>query len=79
MPIAIPQLIRDRSVANPLWRAPSTHGELLKLGIDVAQTSVAEYMARQRRRPSLDCETFLLSYADGIASTDLFLVPTIST
>jgi hypothetical protein len=39
------------SLANPLWGAPRMHGELLKLGIDVGQTSVTKYMAR-RRRPS---------------------------
>ena len=43
------QLIRDMSLANPLWGAPRIHGELLKLGIDVGQTSVAKYMARHRK------------------------------
>jgi hypothetical protein len=46
------QLIREMSVANPLWGAPRIHGELLKLGIDVGQTTVAKYMARRRRPPS---------------------------
>ena len=40
------QLIRDMSLANPLWGAPRIHGELLKLGIDVGQTTVAKYMAK---------------------------------
>jgi transposase InsO family protein len=66
------------SVANPLWGAPRIHGELLKLGIDVGQTTVAKYMARRRRPPSQGWKTFLRNHADGIASTDLFLVPTIS-
>src|SRR6266550_2421156 len=48
----IRRLIRAMSLANPLWGAPRIHGELLKLGIDVGQTSVAEYMARYRRPPS---------------------------
>jgi hypothetical protein len=42
------QLIREMSIANPLWGAPRIHGELLKLGIDIGQTSVAKYMARRR-------------------------------
>jgi hypothetical protein len=50
-PPEIQQLIRDVSIANPLWGAP-VHGELLKLGIDVGQTTVAKYMAK-RRRPLL--------------------------
>ena len=45
------QLIREMSVANPLWGAPRVHGELLKLGITVGQTSVAKYMVRRRGPP----------------------------
>src|SRR4051812_49024264 len=66
------------SLANPLWGATRIHGELLKLGIDVGQTSVAKYMARRRRPPSQGWRTSLLNHADGIASIDLFVVPTIS-
>jgi len=54
VPLEIRQLIRDMSLANPFWGAPRIHGELLKLGIDVGQTSVAKYMARHRRPPSRD-------------------------
>jgi len=78
VPLEIRQLIRDMILANPLWGAPRIHGELLKLGIDVGQTSVAKYMARHRRPPSQGWRTFLLNHADGIASIDLFVVPTIS-
>jgi hypothetical protein len=74
----IRRLIREMSVANPLWGAPRIHGELLKLGIDVGQTTVAKYMARRRMPPSQGWKTFLRNHADGIASMDLFLVPTIS-
>src|SRR6266513_2986462 len=74
----IRRLIREMSVANPLWGAPRIHGELLKLGIDVGQTTVAKYMARRRMPPSPGWKTFLRNHADGIASMDLFLVPTIS-
>jgi len=66
------------SLANPLWGAPRIHGELLKLGIDIGQTSVAKYMARRRRPPSQGWRTFLLNHTGGIASIDLFVVPTIS-
>src|SRR5258708_38690269 len=78
VPLEIRRLIRDVSLANPLWGAPRIHGELLKLGIDVGQTSVAKYMARGRRPPSQGWKTFLHNHADGIASMDLFVVPTIS-
>jgi hypothetical protein len=72
------QLIREMSIANPLWGAPRIHGELLKLGIEVGQTTVAKYMAKRRRPPSQGWRTFLYNHADGIASIDLFVVPTIS-
>src|SRR5499433_3880402 len=74
----IRHLIREMSVANPLWGAPRIHGELLKLGVDVGQTTVAKYMAKRRRPPSQGWKTFLRNHADGIASIDLFVVPTIS-
>ena len=66
------------SIADPLWGAPRIHGELLKLGIDVGQTTVAKYMVRRRQPPSQGWKTFLRNHADGIASMDLFVVPTIS-
>jgi transposase InsO family protein len=78
VPLELRQLIREMSLANPLWGAPRIHGELLKLGINVGQTSVAKYIARRRWPPSQGWRTFLLAHADGIASIDLFVVPTIS-
>src|SRR6185312_10233872 len=72
------RLIREMSIANPLWRAPRIHGELLKLDIAIGQTSVAKYMARWRGPPSQGWKTFLRNHADGIAAIDLFVVPTIS-
>ena len=66
------------SIANPLWGAPRIHGELLKLGIDVGQTTVAKYMARKRRPPSQGWKTFLRNHADVVASMDMFVVPTVS-
>jgi hypothetical protein len=76
--LEIRQLIRAMSLANSLWGAPRIHGELLKLGIDVGQISVAKYMARHGRPPSQGWKTFLRNHADGIASMDLFVVPTLS-
>jgi hypothetical protein len=78
LPVDIRTLIRDISLANPLWGAPRIHGELLKLGITIGQATVAKYMARHRRPPSQGWKTFLRNHADGIASMDLFVVPTIS-
>ena len=72
------KLIREMSIANPLWGAPRIHGELLKLGIDVGQTTVAKYMARNRRPPSQGWKTFVRNHADGIAAMDMFVVPTVS-
>src|ERR1700758_3242313 len=71
------KLIRQMSVENPLWGAPRIHGELLKLGFEVAQSSVAKYMVRRRRSPSQGWRTFLRNHAPDIAAMDLFVVPTI--
>jgi len=71
-------LMRQMNIANPLWGAPRIHGELLKLGIDVGQTSVAKYMARNRRPPSQGWKTSVRNHADGIAAMDMFVVPTVS-
>jgi transposase InsO family protein len=70
-------LIRRMSVENPLWGAPRIHGELLKLGFAVAQSSVAEYMVKRREPPSQGWRTFLRNHAPDIAAMDLFVVPTI--
>jgi hypothetical protein len=77
VPLEIRRLIRQMSIANALWGAPRIHGELLKLGVDIGQTSVAKYMARRRAPPSQGWKTFLRNHADGIAAMDLFVVPTI--
>ena len=70
-------LISRISTDNPLWGAPRIHGELLKLGFDVAQSSVAKYMVRRRGPPSQGWRTFLRNHAPDIAAMDLFVVPTI--
>ena len=78
VPLEIRKLIREMSIANSLWGAPRIHGELLKLGIEIGQTSVAKYMVRRTGPPSQGWKTFLNNHADGIAAMDLFVVPTIS-
>ncbi|MGB9398394.1 MAG: hypothetical protein WCB69_04290, partial [Pseudolabrys sp.] len=70
-------LIRQMSIENPLWGAPRIHGELLKLGFEVAQSSVAKYMIKRRGPPSQGWGTFLRNHAPDIAAMDLFVVPTI--
>jgi transposase InsO family protein len=70
-------LIRRMSAENPLWGAPRIHGELLKLGFEVAQSSVAKYMVKRRGPPSQGWRTFLRNHAPDIAAMDLFVVPTI--
>jgi transposase InsO family protein len=72
------RVIQDMSRTNPLWGAPRIRGELLKLGIDIGQTTVAKYMLRHRRPPSQGWKTFLINHADGIASIDLMVVPTVA-
>jgi transposase InsO family protein len=71
-------LIRRMSRENPLWGAPRIHGELLMLGIEVAESTVSRYMVRRRRPPSQGWKTFLRNHGAGIASLDLFVVRTIS-
>jgi transposase InsO family protein len=70
-------LIRRMSIENPLWGAPRIHGELLKLGFEVAQSSVAKYMVTKSGPPSQGWCTFLRNHAPDIAVMDLFVVPTI--
>src|SRR6266852_7484795 len=70
-------LIRRMSIENPLWGAPRIHGELLKLGFDVAQSSVAKYMVKRYGPPSQGWRTFLRNHAPDIAAMDLFVTPTI--
>jgi hypothetical protein len=70
-------LIRRMSIENPLWGAPRIHGELLKLGFEIAQSSVAKYMVKQYGPPSQGWRIFLRNHAPDIAAMDLFVVPTI--
>jgi transposase InsO family protein len=74
---AVRRLVREISRDNPLWGAPRIHGELSKLGIEIAQSTVARYMIRRRGPPSQSWSTFLRNHAPAIAAVDLFAVPTI--
>src|SRR2546429_18004 len=69
-------LIRKMGQENPSWGAPCIHGELLKLGIDIAESSVSKYMLRCRKPPSQAWRTFLEN-AKQLVSIDSFTVPTI--
>jgi hypothetical protein len=71
VPQEIRKLIREMSIANPLWGAPRIRGELLKIGIEIGQTNVAKYMVKRREPPSQGWKTFLRSHADGVAAMDL--------
>jgi hypothetical protein len=70
-------LIRRMSRENPGWGAPRIHGELLKLGIDVGETSVSKYLVRTRKPPSQTWRTFLENHIQSLVSIDFFTVPTI--
>jgi putative transposase len=69
-------LIRTMADANPLWGAPRIHGELLRLGLEVSQATVAKYMPRRTTPPSQTWRTFLANHVHQIAAADFFVVPT---
>ena len=77
MPAEIRRLIRETSLANPLWGAPRIHGELLRLGIEIAQSTVAKYMVKGNRPASQSWKTFIRNHASGIGAMDFLVVPTI--
>ena len=69
-------LIRRMAVTNPLWGAPRIHGELLKLGIDLAERTVSRLLAKRRPPPSQTWRTFLTNHVRDLVSIDFFTVPT---
>lgn len=73
----IRDLIRGMSRENPTWGAPRIHGELLKLGVDIGESSVTKYMVRCRKPPSQTWRTFLDNHVSQLVSVDFFTVPTI--
>jgi putative transposase len=74
---AIRDVIRTMSRENPYWGAPRIHGELLKLGIDIGETSVSKYLVRRRPPPSQTWRTFLDNHLNSVVSVDFFTVATI--
>jgi len=78
VPADVRTLIRTMAEANPRWGAPRIHGELLKLGSDVCQATVAKYMGRRRQPPSQTWRTFLRNHIGQIVAADFFVVPTVT-
>src|ERR1700716_1379248 len=77
VPKDVRDLIRLMSRANPTWGAPRIHGELLKLGMNIGETSVSKYLLRHRKPPSQTWRTFLENHVKNLVSVDLFTVPTV--
>jgi putative transposase len=78
VPTDVRALIRTMAKANPRWGAPRIHGELLKLGIDVCQATVAKYMVRWGQPPSQTWRTFLRNHIGQVVAADFFLVPPVT-
>jgi hypothetical protein len=72
----IRELIRNMSLANPLWGAPRIHGELLKLGFDVSQATVGRYLPWRSKAPSPTWRSFLHNHRHDTAAIDMFVVVT---
>jgi putative transposase len=77
VPQEIRELIRTMSRGNPIWGAPRIHGDLLKLGIEIGETSVSKYLIRRRGPPSQTWKTFLKNHVQSMVSVDFFTVPTL--
>jgi len=72
----ITALVRKMAAANPLWGAPRIHGELLKLGIDVAERTVSRLIPKRCPEPSQTWRTFLANHVRDLVSIDFFTAPT---
>ncbi|MFH1845831.1 MAG: hypothetical protein ABIF77_21820 [bacterium] len=66
MPREVRDLIRQMSLANPLWGAPRIYGELQMLGIEISQASVSKYIVHHRKPPSQGWKIFLKNHARDI-------------
>src|SRR5207249_2474771 len=73
----ITALVIQMAAANPLWGAPRIHGELLKLGIHVAERTVSRLLPKRRTPPSQTWRTFLTNHVRDLVSIDFFIVPTV--
>ena len=74
----IRKLIQRMSQENPTWGVPRIKSELALLGYQVAESTVAKYMYRQKKPPSQTWRTFLLNHATEIAAIDFFTMPSVS-
>jgi putative transposase len=74
----VAELVRTMALANPLWGSPRIHGELLKLGFEVSQRSVARLMPHRPKSPSQTWRTFLQNHLADLVSVDFFVVPTVT-
>src|SRR2546428_5781851 len=74
--VEIKALVTRMAAANPLWGAPSIHGELLRLGFDVCERTVSRLMPKRRPLPSQTWRTFLANHVRDLVSLDFFTVPT---
>ncbi len=73
----IRDLIRQMSRENPTWGAPRIQSELKLLGFEIADSTVAKYMIRQKKPPSQTWRSFLKNHVKQIAAVDFFTVPTV--
>ena len=62
-----------------MWGAPRIHGELLKLGIDIGETSVGKYIVRNRKPPSQTWRTFLENHVKTMVSIDFWRLSPLSS
>ena len=72
----IAALVRRMAETNPLWGAPRIHGELMKLGVEVAERTVSRLIPKRRTPPSQGWRTFLANHLRDLVSIDFFTVPT---
>ena len=70
------ELVRRMARENPLWGAPRIHGELLKLGFEIAESTVAKYMPKRDKPPSATWRAFLMNH--GLVACDFFTIPTLT-
>jgi putative transposase len=78
VPAELRALVRRMSIDNPLWGAPRIHGELLKLGYDICESTIAKYMVRRPGPPSQTWQTFIRNHVAEITAMDFFTVPTVT-
>ncbi len=77
IPLELIELIRRISRENPTWGAPRIHGELLMLGFEVSEATVARYMIQRRGRPTQDWKTFLTNHLGETVAVDFLTMPTV--